>query len=406
MQKYSIFICCLISLQINAQLLNDAYILVNNKIYNRDGVWLHSAMNDILPEDNTQDYSIDLSGNLLKFEYNLSYEKTDKKLKLNTLFTELDINDNLSIKIGKFIENWQIGNSFNPLAVTDPYYNQSILDGLPQNQIGINAFSINYIFDTGNNINFYKNYDNHDYDPVKGYGYHASAIRFNYVLTAASDLTLIAHKKKNKKTGFGSGIRTIVNDNLQTYGSFFIRQGTTKATHLGVLNNNKNLIAISNPIGEHRKDDDKYYPRAMLGLQFTTDNNLDVIAEISYDKRGMDNAEWDTYKALVNNHKMLNAPADANLVWDLSLVNDKTGLRQYYSFIRLEKTFDNYKFGFSSNIGQDLSALNRVKFHYDIGDNLEFITIFSHTTGKKDSEYESYFPYKNKFSISLLYNFF
>jgi hypothetical protein len=399
MKKYALIICLFIVEVASAKIIDEVNVLVNHTESNLANIWRHEAIDDSL--QNNLVYDINLNGNISQLIYDLNYKDKENKLSINSMYIDFDLNDNLSFRVGKFIENWQIGFAFNPLAVTDPYYKTNSLLPLP----GINAVLMNYNFENGNSINFYTNNDDNKLNSVLGYGYNSSAIRFNYILNQNSDLSIITHKKEGSELGIGAGVRSIIGDNLKVYGSFFTRKGTTLATHLGIVNNNPNLIATTNPIGQYRNNDGKNYPRVMLGLQYTTNNNLDIIIEANYDKRGMNDNEWDTYKSLINNHKNLPLPASKNLAWDFSLVSPR-GLRQNYYFIRLSKPItEKYDVSFSQRIAKDLSAINNIELNYNVNDNILFNILFSKTTGKAQSEYQSYFPYDQELSVNLVYNF-
>ena len=403
MRKELLLIGCLIGLTANADFINDGYLLLNHETFDKKDIWNSELVADKL-DDEQSNLNLGFNGNIEQMEYQLKLKSDeDDTVEIKKLFYIYDIADNLSLKLGKFIENWQLAYSLPTLDVTDPYYQPSINDPMDQNQ-GINAIALQYYGDD-KTVTFYSNNDDEDYDPMRGYGYSANALRINQVLNDDSDLTFILHQKHGANIGTGVGIRNIVNDNLKLYSSFFSRRGTTLATHKAIVDNNPNYIATSTPIDEHLKQENKQYHRLMLGLQYTTDNNLEIIFEALDDKRRMDDQQWNTYRQMVNNHKNLPEQIrNPNLAWDLSLVNPN-GLRQRYYFIYFNKKLDSQNLIYHRRISTDASALNTFQWQWNILDDLLLSASFSLTSGADDSEYRSYFPEQDKLSVLVRYNF-
>ncbi|WXU00112.1 MAG: hypothetical protein Ctma_0827 [Catillopecten margaritatus gill symbiont] len=315
---------------------------------------------------------------MLGVEYQLKYETEAEKTTIQKLFYIKDINDELSVQIGKFIENWQLGYAFNPLAVTDPYHPPNNNDDLNE-KLGINAIATRYILENGA-LDFYMGDDTKQRNAVRGYGYKSQGVRLNYFLNNNTDLSFIIHKKEGVKTGFGAGFRHIANDNSKLYGSFFTRKGTTLAS----------LNMPTATVGTYRENDGRRYTRSMLGWHWISDNNTNLIAEISQDDRGMNNQEWQNYK--------LRGAAGLALV-------RPNGLRQRYHFLRLGKKFNTHELSLSRRTSTDNSALNTLKWSHDLANNLQLNVSHSQTTGDVDSEYKAYFPDQNKTSLVLRYNF-
>jgi hypothetical protein len=397
-----------ITITINAAIVENAYLTTYYNNFNQQGFF--EDENKLLNIDNeAKKIIIGLNGTLIDLDYQLKYtnyqtsiDKEDE-LVIKQLDYIYDINDEFSLQIGKFIENWQLGFAFNPLGVTDPYQ-QPDINNIADTKLGINALVLRYDNDN-THIDVYTNNDNKEDNAIYGYGYSAKAFRVNQNLNENYDLTIILHQKDNYSLGAGMGIRGIINNNLQLYSSYFSRKGTTLATHKALLNNDSNAIYFTNPVSDYRKNDNKQYPRILLGAQYTTNNNLGIILEFSYDKRGMNDKEWDSYKNLVKNHNdSQSLVSDLNLAWDLSIITPK-GLRQYYVFINFNKTLDKHKINFSNRISSDYSILHNFGWHYDINDNALINIAYSITSGEEDSEYKNYFLEQDKLAFVFSYSF-
>ena len=353
-----------------AKPINHATFIAHSYKLDRKGLWENPVISNTLRKTEKTNAILGLSGDISGFEYQLKHQTDTKKTTVQSLFYISDINDDLSVQIGKFIENWQLGYSFNPLAVTDPYHPVNNDDDLNE-KLGINAVAIRYNMENSY-LDLYIGDDKKPRNTVRGYGYKSQGVRLNYLLNDATDLTFIVHKKATVKTGFGIGFRHIATDNAKLYGAFFTRKGTTIPSEQSVS----------------RTDNDKHYTRAMLGWHWVSNNNASIIVEISQDDRGMNTQEWQTYKSRT----------------DLRLVRP-SGLRQRYHFLRLGKKFNTHELSLSRRTSTDNSALNILKWKNNPTENLQLIISHSVTTGTTNSEYKAYFPDQSKTSLVLRYNF-
>uniref|UniRef100_UPI0034DEC922 hypothetical protein n=1 Tax=Candidatus Thiodubiliella endoseptemdiera TaxID=2738886 RepID=UPI0034DEC922 len=358
-----------------AKPINHATFITHSYKLDRKGLWGNPAVENTLRDTEKTNAILGLSGDISGFEYQLKYQIDTKKTTIQSLFYIADINDDLSVQMGKFIENWQLGYAFSPLAVTDPYHPINNDDELNQ-KLGINAIAMRYSMENSY-LDLYISDDKKPRDTVHGYGYKSQGVRLNYILNDETDLTFIAHKKETVKTGFGVGFRHIATDNVKLYGAFFTRKGTT----------------IPSEQSENRTNNDKRYTRAMLGWHWVSDNNTSIIAEISQDDRGMNTQEWQTYKTF-----------GLTTGLNLSLVRPN-GLRQRYHFLRLGKKFNTHELSLSRRTSTDNSALNTLKWKNNITENLQLTLSHSTATGTPASEYKAYFPDQNQTSLVLRYSF-
>lgn len=377
MQK-KILLAFLFSGNIYAQYIDQANIIIHSYHLNRSGLWEVPIVSSTLKKKTKTNAILSLSGDIAGFEYQLKHESQTGKNKLQSLFYIVDINDNLSMQIGKFIENWQLGYNANPLNLTDPYHPSNNNDDINE-KLGVNAIALRYVGDRIS-ADLYAGNDKEIRNKIHGYGYKSQGLRLNYILNDDTDISLIVQKKHSVRLGIGAGFRHIANNNSKIYGSFFIRKGTTLAS----------LNTETMSIDSYRTNDGKHYARSMLGWHWTNDDNFSIIAEISNDKRGMNKQEWDAFKN----------PLFKGM--GLTLVRPN-GLRQRYHFVRLGKIVDKHEFSLSRRTSTDNSALNILKWRYEINENLQLNASFSVTTGSADSEYKSYFPEQNKAAVILRY---
>ncbi len=338
----------------------------------------------------------------LKDDKGSGYKTKQHDIKVQNFYRDFDINESWSVRIGKFVENWQLGYEFNPLAVVDPYRENSSLSNPLDNKTGLHAIAVNYVGDSSTTT-FYLGDDNVKKDIITNKGNRYIAIKYNRAISNDTDITAVSQKKQRGRIGVGAGFRHMVNDALQIHGSAFIRQGTGLGIHEGVYDNNASYIATSNPIGQYRLRDSVLYPRLMLGMQYTTLSDINVIIEFGYDKRKMDERQWRTYKNMVNNHVAITdrsmLPAKMpNIVWDMSIITPE-GIRQKYIMGRISKAFADIELNSFVRMGVDKCALWRNEIKYISKQKFTTGAYFITTLGRGDSEYGKYFINKNSLNI-------
>ena len=116
-------------------------------------------------------------------------------------------------------------------------------------------------------------------------------------------------------------------------------------------------IAIDNPNGSHRIDSLTRYTRFVVGINAATTTDYSLIVEFSFDKRGLDKAEWRRYLDLISTHREAATANDisikylgyANLAFDAEILLPQ-GTRQKYIFTQITKTGEISRF-FSFDTG-------------------------------------------------------
>ena len=417
----SVFIFCFLAILFSPTppALADIYLLQDSYTQSRKGIWKPFNKNVIEQKQTTR--AIGLAGDLPlgNIVYDIRYIELSndshkphrpKKhdLKVQSLYQDIDINDNWSMRVGKFVENWQLGYEFNPLAVVDPYRENSSLSNPLGNKTGLHALSINYV-GNDSSTTFYIGDDDAKKDIIANQGNRYIAIKHSQIISDNTDITLVSQKKKSGKIGIGAGFRQIVNDALAIHGSLFVREGTGLGIHQGVYDNNPHFIATTNPIGQYRLKDSTLYPRLMLGMQYTTSNDVNVIVEFGYDKRRMDSKQWRTYKKMVKNHAAITHPLmlpikTPNMLWDMSIITPN-GIRQNYMMARISKEWGAIELNSLVRMGIDKSALWRSEIKYTGLKGLTAGAYLTTTLGGGDTEYGKFFAYKERLNVYFRQDF-
>ncbi len=394
----------------------ETYIFAQNETQNRSGIWQQELGNNTRISQLERMYGVGFNGEAQGFVYHLRAQTTEddanaedtvkikeSTLQMRSLYRDFDISDSISIKIGKFTENWQIANVLSPFSFASPDSRTIQLSNplsIDNSTLGV---AVRYYAPSGDTTyTLYVNADQREEDAVTHKGYQFVALRASTFISENTDVTLVAQKYKNSRLGVGAGFRNIATDALALYGSAFIRKGTVRAIHKGVWENNPNLVDPTNAVSDHRINDNKIYINAMIGLQYTTENNFQYWLEYGYDQRGMDNGQWKTFKDLVNTHKGLSgaqAPLRTpNLSTDSSLLHER-GLRQQYVWVNMNKEFGVYDVSASVRVGVDTSAAWSFGVDYEGFDAVTMGTQLNINTGSPDTEFASYQVSDNRFTI-------
>lgn len=394
----------------------DTYVFGQTESQQRAGIWQQELGNNTNIFKRQNRYGVGFVGDAEGFVYHVRAETRENdandtdtlrlvnsNLEIESLYRDFDVSDSISVKIGKFTENWQIGNGLSPFSLISPDSRTTQLSNPISEDNSVLGTAIRYYAPSGDTVyTLYVNGDQREENPVNGAGYQSVAVKANSFISEDTDITLIAQKYKQGNVGVGAGFRNITTDALALYGSAFVRKGTNRAIHKGVLDGNANLVSTSNPVGAHRINDGKTYINAVIGAQYTTQNNFQFWAEYGYDQRGMSSSQWDTYKGLVNTHKNLTgarAPLkNPNLSWDSSLLHDR-GLRQQYLWLNMQKEVGLYEFSISSRIGVDKSAFWQFGLDYEGFDDASLGAELNTNTGGADTEYGTYQANNNRFTI-------
>lgn len=401
----------------------EPYIFMQNEVQNRSGVWQQYVGNNTNVYTRQHTYGVGFQGEERGFVYHVRSDVLENdatpsdtvqtkrtELDMKTLYRTFDINDTVSVKVGKFTETWQIANGFTPLSIMSPDSRTIASDNKTSVDYSTLGLMAQYYAPSGNSVyTVYVNGDRRVPNPVKGTGYKSVGIKASMYATNTTDITLVAHTYQGAgNVGIGAGVRNVYSDALALYSSVFVRQGTHRAIHRGVLDGNTTFTATTNPVGAYRINDGKKYTNMVLGAQYTTHANYQWWFEISYDQRGMDNTQWKTYKDLVHHYNGLGGRALAlrspNLAWASSLIHDR-GLRQKYAWIRLSKDVGDYDFNTSVRMGVDTSALWQTQIVYEGVENTTIAMKLMNTTGRDGTEYGGYFPSQNRIILTLRRDF-
>ena len=128
------------------------------------------------------------------------------------------------------------------------------------------------------------------------------------IFTAETDidgthLLLITQKTRYQPAGGGGAISSVIGQALELHASGFARQGTDRPIHLSLINDESRFFpAGDNPVAAWRLHDARWYPRWVVGGQWTDDSGLNLMAEWTHDASGLTKNQWTQLMALTDFH--------------------------------------------------------------------------------------------------------
>ena len=335
------------------------------------------------------------------------WRKTDD-LDLQELSYEFNLPSRYRLSVGKLSEAWHVGYAFHPLGFFEPQLNRDDLSERFKRNEGVPAIVSGYLAD---NWDFTLAYSNDFKNSRDGFnkGLHQWAARVGMLTDNGMEYSLVAQKPEGQNIGFGgTGVQVFGND-LEVHGSIFLRQGTRRPLHSAVRNNQL-VFETENPYQAFRIDDDKWYARSVVGLQWTSADLVNVILEWNHDGRGLDDQRWEQWKDLVRFHAngadlgVSNTAINGNLKFDAETLLE-SGARQDYVFLRLSKGGGDWSPEVSVLVSvADGGAMWNARLAYTAATTWEAEVFSRISSGSSGSEF-SMGPNKGSFGVGFRYHF-
>ena len=329
----------------------------------------------------------------LRFDHQQDYDKpgSNSRLSVQEFSKTFSLSNYLHATIGKTQLNWDSALSHQVLGFFQRDTNFSDLTDNFALSEGLPLLSLSYLREKWDLTLVYSNDFLNDPDGFnQGLSQYAANVTFDIGRTTTS---IIAQKPGGQRTGIGITTNVDLSDYLVAYGSFFVRKGTRRPIS-SLIRDDVVDIAIDNPNGSHRIASLTRYTRFVLGINAATTTDYSVIVEFSFDKRGLDKAEWRRYLDLISAHREAATADDAsirylgfaNLAFDAEILLPQ-GARQKYIFTQITKTGRQYRGSFFLRYGLDESALLGTNFDYALTDRLRTGFISNFFVGGETTEY-------------------
>ncbi|MCW9033744.1 MAG: hypothetical protein OQJ97_05945 [Rhodospirillales bacterium] len=332
----------------------------------------------------------------------------DGDFDIQELVWEFDLPSQYRLSMGKLSEAWHVGYAFHPLGFFESELNRDDLSERFKRSEGLPTAVAGYIADDWDLTLAYSN----DFENARdGFnkGLHQWGARVGMLMDSGMEASLVVQKPEKQDVGFGGSVVQVFGNDLEIHGSLFMRQGTRRPLHTAVKNNQL-AFHTSDPYQEFRRDDGKWYPRSVLGLQWTSSNLINVVFEWGHDERGLDNDQWKQWKQQVRYHangSTLGVPqsgVSGNLKYDAETLLS-SGTRQDYLFLRLTKGGMDWTPEVSALVGAaDGSAVWNARLAYTAATTWETEVYGRINSGNSGSEF-SMGPDKGAIGLGFRYHF-
>jgi hypothetical protein len=319
------------------------------------------------------EFALGLEGSWWDFfwRYRISAVRTADEWSDEAVLRELsrtfDLSPSVQLLIGKRILSWSVGYAFTPLGffqaetdffdITDTYGSS---EGLPLIALALYRtdwdLSVVYSDDVGQEADGFNR------------GRRQWGAKVHWMIDQGS-FSLILQQPEPQPPGFGFSFTATGPKGLGFHGSAFTRRGTRRPIHQSILL--KQLqFDLEDPYGDHRIDENRWYPRGVLGLSSMDGQLVDITLEAIYDSRGLSADQWHHFNQLIDYHRN-DAPVwlpsevrDLNLGYDAQTLNSYRS-RQHYLFLRIGKTLESITISQSFLIGtDDSSGISRSTIQY------------------------------------------
>ncbi len=251
---------------------------------------------------------------------------------------EADLPPGYRLSLGKLSETWHVGYGFHPLGFFEPELNRDDLSERFKRSEGLPAIVAGYLGEGWDVSLAYSDDFEHDPDGFNR-GMRQWGARLGMLNDNGLETALVVQQPEHQKVGFGGSAVMVFGQALEVHGALFVRQGTRRPLHRAVAGDQLAFFS-EDPYRSSRRRDDQWYWRSVLGLQWTSDDLVNVLVEWGHDERGLDQGQWNRWKNLVRFHadgSAIGVPAAAvqgNLKYDARTLLP-TGTRQDYLLVRL-----------------------------------------------------------------------
>ena len=255
----------------------------------------------------------------------------DLDLRVLELSKTVFIDDRWSVFGGKRNLNWDVASASFPVgffqfqpSFTDFTDRFNRAEGLPL--LGVNYLGDNYDITAVISEDFGKESD--------GFNQGLTQWAGNLTLrTPKGPFSLIFQQAEDQNLGVGFAASQDLRSDIVTYQSGFIRRGTRRPIASVLISDNS--IAPEDGFGSFRINDGRYYFRGVIGATIAFPNSLTTSIEYSYDRRGLNTDQWESFVQFVEPlNSVERDQIDFLNLGNISRSLTPSGARRHYGFIR------------------------------------------------------------------------
>lgn len=265
---------------------------------------------------------------------------TEWNADVQELARSFDLGRDWQLVIGKRTLSWDVGSGFLPLGFFQKEIDFSDLEDRYGRTEGLPLVGLTY-FGSAWDLSAVYSWDFENDQDGFNRGLRQWAVNAN-LSWRGTRFSAVIQQPEDQRVGFGAAFSMVLGAEFEVHGSGFARRGTRRPIHRLVDRKELGFIR-GDPFSDARIHDSRWYPRSLLGIQWTGRSKLSLIVEWFHDARGLDDGEWDHWQDLIAFHdrQVPGVPREArqaNLAQDARILL-RTGTRQNYLFVHLRRPF-------------------------------------------------------------------
>ncbi len=322
---------------------------------------------------------------------------TDYDHQVRELYLSSSLSEHFDLTVGRRILKWGTGYAFNPTGVVEPVRDPADPeDRLRQyqgrNLLSLSAYSGNLAVDV-----VYVN-DALPDRPGDAGRRHELAVRA-YLFWRGADLSAVAHFRRGHRSRWGINYAQVFGAGLEVHAEALVEVGSERWYPLFVADGVEPRFYTSWPYAQREARSRSFFPRVLLGGQYTFSWGTNAIVEFYYDRGGLSRKEWRRWYEFVKFHSDQSRPdspevfpgsrqaARGNLLWSLSTLSGQGSMRSY-GFLRLAQSGPRASASAMAFANlQDLSGVLIADARYRASNHLAFYLRISYFWGGHGSEF-------------------
>lgn len=295
-------------------------------------------------------------------------------LQLRRRFT---LSDRWALSVGKFNESFDYGHYAQVLNfLSDNIISGDFEDlaaratGFPMAKLSYNAerFGVDLIYSDDRSSDAAYRFHSQNSGFNRGLRQWLGVLRVNF---DEINWTVLVQKPSDMSAGFGASFIYTQNAQMQWYGALFAQPGS----RLPVLRNiypdgtaplGVDDVYTSSPYFASRLRQSRWYSRSMLGIGWTSEEQLSLRFEWLHDKNGMSPSDFSRWRQIIDFHRGIaltdRTASDLNIVWNAQALR---GRQRDTFLVRVDRPLgEGFSVAFNAIVGADRSALLQSRLRY------------------------------------------
>lgn len=322
------------------------------------------------------------------------------------------LSDHWALKVGSFNESFDYGHYAHVLD----FLSDTISNDVEDLQARVTGFAMAKLgYSTGRfGVDLIYSDDSRYRSNSQNTGFNRGLRQWLGVLRGHSDetdWTALVQKPSDMHMGFGASFIHTPDAQVQWYGALFAQRGS----RLPVLRNiypdgtaalEADDVYTENPYAASRLLQDKWYTRSMLGIGWTSEEQLGLRIEWLHDENGMSPSDFSRWRQIVDFHRRIaltdRTVAGFNIAWDAQALRG----RQRDSFlVRVDRPLgEGFSVALNALVGADRSVLWQSRLRYKPDKKWDAWIDLLRSTGATGTEFGSVLA-RTQLQLGLRYLF-